>query len=84
MSKIHKISFVVEAKITQTFTIIEEGLEYDDIKKGLQEGTYITTLDYNNLHGHEEHIVRFNEDNTYTLVAVIKSQQAEGDITAYE
>lgn len=83
MSEIHKISFLVEANITQTFIIIEEGLEYDDIKNGLREGTYVTTLDYNNLNGHEEYIVRVNEDNTYTRVAVIKSQQAEGDISAY-
>ena len=83
MSKTHKISFIVGANITQTFIIIEEGLEYDDIKNGLRDGTYVTTLDYDNLNGHEEYIVRVNEDNSHTRVAVIKSQQAEGDISLY-
>ncbi len=83
LTKLQTITFIVEAKITQTFVILEEGLALEDIEEGVRDGTYITTIDYDDFSGKEEYICRVNDDHTLTRVARIKSQQAEGDIALY-
>lgn len=81
INKEESISFVVEAKITQSIIIIEEGLTIEEIKEGLSSGTYITNIDHTS--NKEEYISRVNNDFSLTSVAVIKSQQAEGDVVVY-
>ena len=83
LNKPQSITFVVEAKITQTFVILEEDLTLDDIIEGFRNGTYITTIDYDDFSGKEEYICSVNDDGSLSRVARIKSQRAEGDITLY-
>lgn len=83
LNKPQSITFIVEAKITQTFVILEEDLTLDDIKEGFRNGTYITTIDYYDFSGKEEYICRVNDDGSLSRVARITSQRAEGDITLY-
>ena len=83
LTKLQTITFIVEAKITQTFVILEEDLTVEDIEEGVRDGTYITTIDYDDFSGKEEYICRVNDDHTLTRVARIKSQRAEGDIALY-
>ena len=83
LSKPQSITFIVEAKITQTIIILEQDLTLDDIKKVLRNGTYITTIDYDDFSGKEEYICRVNDDCSLSRVARITSQRAEGDIALY-
>lgn len=83
LSKPQSITFIVEAKITQTFIILEEDLTLEDIKEGFRNGTYITTIDYDDFSGKEEYICSVNDDGSLSRVARIKSQRAEGDIALY-
>ena len=83
LDKPQSITFIVEAKITQTFIILEEDLTLEDIIEGFRNGTYVTTIDYDGFFCKEEYICSVNDDCSLSRVAIIKSQRAEGDIALY-
>lgn len=83
MAKEHTISFVTEATIKQTIIILDETITIDDIKNGLMSGTYLTSIDHDLSSGKEEYIYQINDDLSLKTVALIKKQEAEGDIAVY-
>jgi len=83
LSKPQKLTFVAEARITQTVIILEENLSIEEISEGIASGTYVTTIDYDDFNGKEEYVCRVNDDHTLDRVARIKKQEAEGDIALY-
>lgn len=82
-TKIDSITFITEARVTQSIVILEDNLTLEEIKDGFRAGLYITSIDYNTDENTEEFICRINSDESLTRVALIKSQQAEGDISVY-
>ncbi len=76
------VSLVVEAKIIQSFIILEEFLTVEEIKEGLSNGTYYTSIDYSN-QNNKEYIYRLSDENEFVKVAAITSQVAEGDVAVY-
>jgi len=74
----HTICFDVVGSIIQRINILEPDLTVDDIVTGLNQGTMATTVQ----HGEPEFqlILRFNDDNTETVVAEILNQHAADEM----